>query len=470
MVWAACLVGAASGCQMLGGFDGFEGKNETTTEGVGGYPISGAGGQGGSSLGSAGASMGQAGTGGVNGAAGSGGPAGGEAGAGGLGGAGGGRPIVSQLAAGVYHNCALIDGGQALCWGANGYGQLGDGSTNDRSTPVLVREVPGGLPLTGVEALALGYEHSCAKLGGGELRCWGRNESGQLGDGSKIDRLTPVPVRQLPGGSALTGVQSLTLGSYHGCAKFSSSDVRCWGSNLFGQLGDGSTTDKTTPVPVQGLGENVQTLALGHEHSCVLLDDGGVKCWGNNIFGQLGDDTTTDQSTAVSVLEAPSGPPLSGAQTLQLGFYHSCAQLGESVKCWGGNESGQLGDGSTANELTPVSVLQSPEEPPLAGAHTLILGSYHGCVRIGSELRCWGYNGSGQLGDGSTANGLTPVPVLQSPEGSPLTGVDVVALGYDHSCARLGDGNVFCWGGNGRGQLGDGSTTNRSTPAAVIFP
>jgi alpha-tubulin suppressor-like RCC1 family protein len=117
-----------------------------------------------------------------------------------------------------------------------------------------------------------------------------------------------------------------------------------------------------------------------------------------------------------------------------------------------------------------VPVLQSSEGPPLAGAQTLEIGSYHGCVRFGSELRCWGYNGSGQLGDGSTTTGLAPVPVLQSPDGPPLNGVEALALGYEHSCARLGNGNVLCWGGNGRGQLGDGTTTNRNTPAAIIFP
>ncbi|HEU4407123.1 MAG TPA: hypothetical protein VFS43_17775 [Polyangiaceae bacterium] len=187
---------------------------------------------------------------GTSGAGGDPGGTGGRGGAGGQAGAGG-VSVVNQIAAGTDHSCALVNGGDVRCWGRNDFGQLGDGTTTYRFTPVAMLASPGGPPLAGVQALALGGDHGCALLGGGDVRCWGRNDSGQLGDGTETDRPTPVAVLQAPGGPPLTGAQALALGDTHSCAWMSGGDVRCWGLNGSAQLGDGTSTERLTPVPVQ---------------------------------------------------------------------------------------------------------------------------------------------------------------------------------------------------------------------------
>ncbi|HEU4406801.1 MAG TPA: hypothetical protein VFS43_16155 [Polyangiaceae bacterium] len=451
-----------------------------------------AGGQAGA--GGSGGAGGQAGAGGSGGASGQAG-AGGEAGAGsgasagngpggsggtggqGGGGAGGGAPVVSQVAASGSHSCAIVGNGEVLCWGYNAYGQLGDGTTTSRLTPVPVLEAPGGPPLTGVQALALGYYHSCALLTGGEARCWGQNYDGQLGDGTTTSRLTPVLVLASPGGPPLTGVQALELGGAHSCALRTSGEARCWGSNNHGQLGDGTKTDRHTPVPVLASPggpplTGVQALALGGAHSCALLTNGEARCWGRNYDGELGDGTTTSRLTPVPALASPGGPPLTGVQALALGELHSCALLtGGEARCWGQNYDGQLGDGTQTDRHTPVLVLASPGGPPLTGVQALELGGAHSCaLRTSGEARCWGSNNHGQLGDGTTTERHTPVPVLASPGGPPLTGVQALALGYQHSCALLTGGEARCWGHNYSGKLGDGTNSDRYTPEPVVFP
>ncbi|HEU4412863.1 MAG TPA: hypothetical protein VFS43_46915 [Polyangiaceae bacterium] len=296
-----------------------------------------------------------------------------------------------------------------------------------RSAEVVdVHQSPGGPPLTGVQALALGSAHSCARMGGGEIRCWGLNNAGQLGDGTTISWPTPVAILQAPGGPPLTDVQALALGAWHSCARLSDGDVRCWGHNDFGQLGNGMIA---TEPPLGAL-------------------------------------------TPVAVLQSPGGPPLTGALALALGSAHSCALLGGGdVRCWGYNSSGQLGNGTTVTQPTPVAVVQAPGGPPLTGAQALALGYGHSCARLSDgDLHCWGHNDFGQLGDGTTTDRLTPVAVLQAPGGPPLTDVQALALGGEHSCALLGGSDVRCWGRNSLGQLGDGTTINQLTPVVVGLP
>jgi hypothetical protein len=175
------------------------------------------------------------------------------AGAGGQAGAGGTGNVTlkaSQLALGAGHTCALVAGGELRCWGNNDVGQLGDGTTDDRPTPVAVRQAPGGAPLAGVRAVALGSAHGCALSSGGQVQCWGGNDAGQLGDGTTEARPAPVAVREAPGGAPLGGVRALATGQRHNCALLDGGDVRCWGANDAGQLGDGTTTNRATPVAV----------------------------------------------------------------------------------------------------------------------------------------------------------------------------------------------------------------------------
>jgi alpha-tubulin suppressor-like RCC1 family protein len=196
---------------------------------------------------------------------------------------------VAAVAAGYYHTCALTTAGGLKCWGWNVYGQLGDGTTTNRTAPVDVVGLTSG-----VAAVAPGYEHTCALTTAGNLKCWGNSGSGQLGDGTTTNRTAPVDVVGLT-----SGVAAVAAGYYHSCALTTTGGVKCWGYNGYGELGDGTTTDRTTPVGVVGLTSGVAAVAAGRYHTCAVRT-GNLKCWGNNV-GQLGDGTQTDRWTPVDV-------------------------------------------------------------------------------------------------------------------------------------------------------------------------
>ena len=235
----------------------------------------------------------------------------------------------------------MTTGGGVKCWGYNGSGQLGDGTTTTRTTPVDV----SGLT-SGVAAVSAGYAHTCAVTTAGGVKCWGLNIWGQLGDGTNTSRTTPVDVSGLT-----SGVASIAAGSYHTCAVTTAGGgVKCWGYNSHGQLGDGTITYRTTPVDVSGLTSGVASIAAGSDHTCaVTAAGGGVKCWGYNSHGQLGDGTITSRTTPVDVSGLTSG-----VASIAAGSYHTCAvTTAGGMKCWGWNGYGQLGDGTTTDLWTP---------------------------------------------------------------------------------------------------------------------
>jgi alpha-tubulin suppressor-like RCC1 family protein len=367
---------------------------------------------------------------------------------------------VSQIALGSSHTCALKSG-EVFCWGTNGTGQLGDGTSTAQNTPTRVLD--GGMTNSSVTQIALGFSYTCA-LKSGEVFCWGTNGSGQLGDGTTSTRTTPVKVSA--GAMTNSSVTQIALGSSHTCA-LKDAEVFCWGTNSSGQLGDGTTSTRTTPVKVVGVlngftNDTVSQIALGSSHTCALKS-GEVFCWGTNGTGQLGDGTSTAQNTPTRVLDG--GMTNSSVTQIALGFSYTCALKSGEVFCWGTNGSGQLGDGTTSTRTTPVKVS--------AGAMTnssvtqIALGSSHTCALKDAEVFCWGTNSSGQLGDGTTSTRTTPVKVVGVLNGFTNDTVSQIALGSSHTCA-LKSGEVFCWGTNGTGQLGDGTSTAQNTPTRVL--
>ena len=343
-----------------------------------------------------------------------------------------------------YHTCALTASGALKCWGDNSKGQLGDGTTTNRNTPVDVSGLTGGVTL-----VAAGSYHTCA-LVNGIVKCWGYNASGQLGTNNTTNSTTPLAVSSLSG-----SVTAIAAGAAHTCVLIGGG-VKCWGDNSRGQLGNGTTTNSSIPVDVSGLDGTITAITAGAYYTCALKEEvvndvvnRSVKCWGANSSGQLGNNSTTDSSTPVDVISLTSG-----VTAIAAGYSHTCALDGGVVKCWGNNEFGQLGNNTTTNSSTPVSV------SGISGAAKITVGLLHSCAQVGGKVDCWGLNYYGELGNTSNNDSSVPVEVSSL---SDLGVNDMIVAGQLHSCALKG-GAVKCWGDNSRGQLGNGESASRSAP------
>lgn len=402
--------------------------------------------------------------------------------------------VVSISAASTF-TCALATSGKVWCWGGNGSGQLGDGTTTDHPTPVVVNG------LDNVAAIAAGDFHTCALTSAGKVYCWGSNSAGQLGDGTKSGSPKPVAVADLT-----EKVISISGGSQHTCAVTASGAARCWGSNQYGQLGDGATgTYSAKPVQVRGLTAGIASVSAGQAHTCALGASGVVFCWGSNALGRLGDGTTTNSPTPVEVkdlslvvsLDAGRGghscarqangdtycwgnnrvgqlgdntfvekhaPTKVGFRYAQVavGFEHTCGLTASgSVHCWGSNYVGQVGDGTIVKKSSPVGVIG------LSGQwFALAAGNFHTCalvLRDNGVVRCWGSNAFGQLGDGTASGHRVPAPVNGLPEEA-----IAITAGINHTCALTKTGEVWCWGRNDSGQLGNGTKTAYSSVPVLV--
>ena len=354
----------------------------------------------------------------------------------------------TSVRTGYEFSCGLTAAGTAFCWGWNQSGQLGNGDTTSRLTPGAVL-MPAGKTFA---SITLGGAHACGLTGSGEAYCWGENNSyGQVGDGTRINRLEPVAVHS----DGLT-FTSITAGGAHTCGLTSGGQAYCWGYNLNGQVGDNSTTDRWTPVMVaQPPGVTFDSITAGGEHTCGLTAANQAYCWGWDEFGQLGDGDTTDQHAPVTV----SGDYLFA--TLTAGGVHTCGKTrGGATYCWGTGLHGELGNGGTDNSSIPVSVVM----PSGVDSLTPTAGGNHTCglTYLGAAY-CWGSDFYGQVGHGTTTDYSTPVTVL-APSG--VTFASLV-LGIYQSCGLTPTGAAYCWGDNWSGKLGDGTTTNRSAPVAV---
>ena len=286
--------------------------------------------------------------------------------------------------------------------------------------------------------------------------CHVRPRFGQLGIALVLAAATlTLSATAAPQASATTAVQISAGRGLHTCALTTESGVKCWGQNSNGQLGDGTTADSTTPVDVSGLPSGIVQLSAGSSHTCALTTDGGVKCWGFNGYGQLGDGTKRDSTKPVDV----SG--LSSVVQISAGGFYTCAlTIGGGVKCWGVNYNGELGDGTTTHRLTPVDVTGLS-----SGIVQLSAGGGHTCaVTTGGGAKCWGWNGYGQLGNGRIAVRVpTPVDVVGL-----SSGVAQISAGDARTCALTTSNGAKCWGFNGYGQLGNGTTIDSSLPMGVV--
>lgn len=346
------------------------------------------------------------------------------------------------LVAGWSHTCALTTAGVAYCWGDNGSGELGDGSTTGRATPT-----PVTMPGVAFSGLAAGQFHSCGVTAAGVAYCWGDNTFGQLGDGTLTDRLIPTAVDMPPA----AGLVSLAAGGDHTCGLTAAGEAYCWGNNSDGQLGDGTLTERPTPAAVaMPGGVTFASLAAGYFHTCGVTATGEAYCWGSNADGQLGDGTLMDRPTPTAVASSGAMPEGFSFAALAAGGDHTCgAGAAGNAYCWG-----------TDRDLIPTPV-EMPAGQTLA---SLAAGYSHTCgVTAAGMAYCWGSNGSGQLGDGSSTAQSIPTAVA-------ISGVTfaTVAAGDYHSCALTVAGMAYCWGWNARGQLGDGNTTDRWTPVEVL--
>ncbi|MCX6129968.1 MAG: hypothetical protein NTX25_13015, partial [Proteobacteria bacterium] len=371
------------------------------------------------------------------------------------------KVYAKHLSAGGSQTCSVLDDDSLSCWGYNFEGELGYGDSKDR-----YRTASFGINLGPHKTalhVATAYDHSCAILNDHSVKCWGQNAYGQLGYGDTTNRMAP-PAQSINLGDNRTATAIFT-GFSHSCAILDDDSVKCWGANGSGQLGLGDYVNRMAP-PMQAikLGPNryARSLSLGAYHSCALLDDYSVKCWGNNSEAQLG---YTDKVQRAS----PAINPLffGGAQkvlSLVSGDYHSCAILDDmSLRCWGRNTDGQLGLGDTAPHLALAESKLSFAE----GLHpqSLTAGLSHTCVLFDDgSVQCWGQNDEGQLGYGDTEQ-------RYAPSASPLLmgeGRLAIALtaGRKHTCALLDDKTLKCWGSNSYGQLGNGQVSN--LPAVPI--
>jgi alpha-tubulin suppressor-like RCC1 family protein/putative cell wall-binding protein len=381
---------------------------------------------------------------------------------------------ATTISAGSDHTCAVLHDTTARCWGWNGNGELGDSTTIDRHVPVTVT-TSAGTTLSGITHISAGGRHTCAVLADSTARCWGLNVNGRLGDGTNTPSSVPVTVTT-SAGTTLSGVTHISAGNSHTCAVLADSTARCWGSNGNGELGDGTNnTPSSLPVTVVNTAvgttlSGVTHISAGSSHTCAVLADSTARCWGSSD-GRLGDGTTNnDRHVPVTVVNTGAGTTLSGITHISAGGGHTCAVLADSTaRCWGSNGSGRLGlgDGTTALSLIPVTVTTSAGTA-LSGVTRISAGAEYTCAVLdGGTARCWGANWTGQLGDGTLGNRLIPVAVTTS-AGTAVSEVTHISAGYEHACAVLVDSTARCWGWNGSGRLGDGTTTPSSVPVEVL--
>jgi hypothetical protein len=387
------------------------------------------------------------------------------------------KAVATAISTGFSHACAVLKEGSIVCWGDNSYGQLGigtiapiidtaalDGSILDTLDGSVINVVtPGsGVPVqvSGISdavQVAAGGLHTCARLGNGSVKCWGDNAYGQLGDGTHLNS-SDVPVNV----SGITSATVVAAGSHHTCALLSNGSIQCWGCNESGQLGNGTITeDGTLPVAVSGI-TDATAIVAGGNYSCDVSGGGSIQCWGLNGRGEFGNGNTTSSSVPVI---AASG--ISDATMLSPAVDGwACAVLSRgTIECWGycGCYPTYVPSNPDASVPPDNNIVATPQLiSGITSAIGVTSGDYSLCALLGNgTVQCWGSGQYGQLGNGSNMNSDVPVTVSGISTAGAISGIG------DFVCALLGGGSVQCWGANGSGQLGNGATTDSNVPVTV---
>lgn len=372
------------------------------------------------------------------------------------------RLVVETIALGSTHSCAIASNQQVRCWGSNASGELGvdNGDPKSYRKPVVADRVAGAkaLSLQGLKRKE-GFSSTCAVLTDKTVKCWGNNDEGQLGNGTTNTDYLPVTVSNLKDVEQLVSGMGNEINNgakvgFHRCALLTDKTVKCWGSNAQGELGDGTKLSRTSPVPVINL-KGVKFIATGGGHSCAVLEaDGAVYCWGLNNYGQLGTGTTVQTSAPIDVKN------LSTIDSLALGLFHSCAlQRGGEVYCWGYNKDGQVAPKGDEAILAPVKV------QGVTGAVAIAAGEFHTCALLAKgEVVCWGANQDKVLGEDVPFGDVIGATTFKG-----LSQIRQLAIGHSHSCVVVQSlGVVKCWGNNDYGKLGNNDNATTGTPASVF--
>ena len=332
------------------------------------------------------------------------------------------------LSLGYYHSGVIAQNGSLYMWGCNDYGEIGDGTTEDRYKPTKI--------LDHVIAVSLGEIHSGAITQDGSLYMWGSNNHGQIGDGTTEDRYKPTKI--------LDHVIAVSLGGFHSGAITQDGSLYMWGRNDYGEIGDGTTEDRYKPTKIL---DHVIAVSLEDGHSGAITQDGSLYMWGwNNVT--IGDGTTENRYKPTKILDH--------VIAVSIGDVHSGAITQDgSLYMWGYNSDGEIGDGTTENRYKPTKILDHVIAVSLGFLHS-------GAITQDGSLYMWGNNSFGEIGDGTAEDRYKPTKILDH--------VIAVSLGYYHSGAITQDGSLYMWGYNSDGQIGDGTTKKRYTPNKITIP
>lgn len=336
------------------------------------------------------------------------------------------------------HTCGITTEGAAKCWGRNNRGQLGNGTLEDSNIPVQVTGLDHG-----VKSIAVGQQHSCAITASDTVKCWGASANGSLGNNRSSDSPVPVDVK------TDKRFSKITLGANYSCGITTAGAALCWGSNTHGQLGVDDTGQETSPAQVDGMRSGVTDIEALSNVTCAVQDNKAY-CWGYNYHYNVGKSYRENEDFFSPQLIS------SGVKEIES---HCLVTTSGAVKCWGHNrESSPLGTGTYENLASPTQVVGLG-----SGVKSLAEGYSQRCAIMESNaVKCWGRNADGQLGDGTTTTRLTPTTIMN------LSGATYISLGEDSGCALFADGGAKCWGDNYAGKLGNGTSDNSLVPVSVV--